>query len=293
MMFHTYDLDNDDYYSYSDDDNDASNGSSAQEMQLHMYEDDDSSEDIETQLTSLRRRKSKSKQRRSNATAETTSSTSTTHIQQNTTTTTTTPKQKTVQFGTVECKTYPVTLSACTLPRSGGPPVGIDYSEEPITTLSCTIETYESLYPNRRKEKQLRLSSGERCDMLLSLAPGDEGYYDDHQNMLHNVTSSLHHKLSIQPTSSYSPPSPPRMRKSLSFSSFSFHRGHFPTQQRSSSKDNKRQPWINQEYMQQKGGRGGAAAAGFKRKRSRVTDVVLSLLRMSPKRARKERFGTF
>ena len=272
-MFQVYDIDNDELYNYSDDDNDAGYGSSTREMQLHMYEDDDSSEDIETQLTSLRRR-SKNK-RRSNTTAATTSTSNTTEVTQS-------PHQSTprhtVQFGTVECKTYPVTLSACTMPRSGGPPIGIDYNEEPITTLSCTIDTYESLYPNRKKEKQLRLSTTERCNMLLSLTPGDE-VYDQNIN---NMTSSLHHKLSIQPTSSYSPPSPPRVKKYSSFSSFSFNRPQSPTQ---SSKE-KRQPWINQDYMKSR-------AAGFKRKRSRVTDAVLSLLRMSPKRARKERFGTF
>ena len=88
---------------------------------------------------------------------------------------------KSVQFGTVECKVYPVTLSKCTVPMSG-PPIGIDYDAKPTSVSTCTIEEYEKRFPNRRMDEELLLTSVERCDVLLLNAEDKENNTSKKEN---------------------------------------------------------------------------------------------------------------
>ena len=90
--------------------------------------------------------------------------------------------QRTVQFGTVECKVFPVTLSACTVPMSG-PPIGIDYNAKPKSVTTCTIDEYEKRNPSRRTDDELLLTSLERSNMLLLTD-------DDKENTTSNKASS-------------------------------------------------------------------------------------------------------
>ena len=94
-----------------------------------------------------------------------------------------------VRFSTVEFKVYPVTLSGCTVPNHGGPPIGIDYSVPPIELVKCKIEEYEmgkiifvkssslsciadTEYDRRGgsggRTHLFQLSAYERCDLLLN-----------------------------------------------------------------------------------------------------------------------------